>query len=106
MSIAKCALIDSRIRLLEKQNDEKKVREAARPTVLGKGKILSWEDVVAAQKKQKEKAVSKGRRVVRKTKGKAAALQPCRRERAQVEEVVEAERTIAAAGLSGFCTGL
>ena len=82
--MAECALIDSRIRLLEKQRD----------------------DVVAAQKKQKENAVSKGRRAERETKGKAAALQSCRRESSQAEEVAEAKREIAAAGLAGFCTVL
>lgn len=49
MSMADCVLKDNRIGLLEPQNDEKKVRQSARPVVVGKAKILSWEDIEAAR---------------------------------------------------------
>ena len=103
-SMAACALIDSQMRLLEKQNNEKKVREAARPTIFGKRTILSWADVVAAQKRQDQKVISKTRPAEHKMKRRAAVLHPCRRERSQADEKVEAEREIAASGLTSFCT--
>lgn len=56
--------------------DLREVRKAARPTVLGKGTILSWDDVAAAQKRQDQKVISKARPTERKTKRRAAALRP------------------------------
>ena len=59
ISMANGALIDNRIELLQKRNDEKRGRETARSTILGRGKILSWPGIVAAREKQDQKAVSK-----------------------------------------------
>ena len=65
---------------------------------------MSWDDVVAAQKKQDQKVVSKRSQAERKTKRKATVLQACRRKRSQLEEIAGAEGEILAAGLAGFRT--
>ena len=104
MSMAHGALTDSRIEILQKQNDEKRSRQAARSTILGRGKILSWEDVVAARKKQEERAVSNRSRAERKANRKTAAPLSCREKRSQADEIAEAKREIAAGGLADFCT--
>ena len=54
-------LVNDEIRLLKQQNNEKKTRQAVRPTVLGegKGKILSWDDIVSARERQLQKSCRK-----------------------------------------------
>ena len=106
VSMAYGALIENRIDILQKQNDEKKLRQATRPTILGRGKILSWPDIVAAREKQDQKAarIRKCKPVGRTKKDKAAAIPSYQRRRSQVDEVAEARREIEAAGLTDFCT--
>ena len=104
LSMANGALMDSRIEILQKQNDEKRAREAARSTILGRAKILSWPDIVAAREKQDQKAASKRSQTKRRTKHKAADIQRCREKRSQADEVAEANRQIATGELAGFCT--
>ena len=107
LSMAMGALMDSRIEILQKQNDEKRAREAAREaarsTILGRGKILSWPDIVAAREKQDQKAASKRSQTKRRTKHKAANFRRCREKRSQADEVAEATRQIAAGELAGYC---
>jgi hypothetical protein len=107
MSIADCALKHDRIEILEKQNNEKKVRQAARSTVVGQGKVFSWDDIVAARQKQDQKAVSKQSKrtkLVQKTKGKASDVESRRRKRLETDEIAEAEREISKTGMASFCS--
>lgn len=53
-SFANCALLADENHSLIAQNNEKKVRQAARATIPGPAKIMSYEDIVRAQKARKE----------------------------------------------------
>jgi hypothetical protein len=52
------------------QNNERNCRQSTRSTVVGKAKVMSYEDIVEAQAKRdaKEAAVVKGENVVRSAK--------------------------------------
>ena len=53
-SFANCALLADQNRSLILQNNEKRVRQAARATIPGPAKIMSYEDIVRAQKVRDE----------------------------------------------------
>lgn len=73
MSIARGALQQERIEFLHEINNEAKVRRATKSHVLGKAKVMSYEDLEAARVKRKEKEAGKSgkQRRVRKRKQKA-----------------------------------
>jgi hypothetical protein len=62
-SFAECALLLDENRLLFEQNNESICRQSTRSTVVGKAKVMSYEDIVEAQAKRdaKEAAVVKGK---------------------------------------------
>lgn len=64
MSFAKGALQQDQIRFLTTINDEAKVRRSTKPVVLGKAKVMSYEDLVAkrAEREAKEQEKAKGTR--------------------------------------------
>ena len=64
----RCLMTDE-IRLLKQQNNEKSIRQAARPTVLGegKGKVFSWDDIVSARERQLQKSCRKRAQAERRT---------------------------------------
>ena len=102
ISMTNCALKDDQIVLLEKQNNEKKVRQAARPTVVGKGKVFSWEDIVAARQKQDRKVVSKQVKLAQKIQ--ASSVESRERKAWRADEIAKAEREILGSGMANFCT--
>ena len=64
-SFTECALLQDQNRFLLKTNNEAKVRRSTRSVVLGKAKVMSYEDLEEARAKRnaKEKAIaSKGKR--------------------------------------------
>jgi len=72
-------------------NDEAKVRRSIKSVVLGKAKVMSYEDLVAkrAKREAKEQDKAKGKRKrgrKRKSPEEAGALEPARMSEAQVEE--------------------
>lgn len=76
-SFAKQHLLQDHNRLLARVNSEAKVRRSTRSVVLGKAKVMSYEDLEEARAKRaaKEKAATaKGKRG-RKRKGEAAAVE-------------------------------
>ena len=95
MSLAKGALQKDQIRFLITINDEAKVRRSTKSMVLGKAKIMSYEDLVAkrAEREAKEQNKAKGKRKrdrKRKSPEEADAPEPkakvVRLSEAQVEE--------------------
>ena len=91
---AECALLDNRNQMLTKMNNEVKVRRSTRSIVLGKAKVMSFEDIEVARAARAVKdAKGKGKRG---RKRKSAALEPDEPEpepepevARAVEEVVE-----------------
>ena len=56
------ALFDEN-RLLFEQNNEKTTRDSVKATVVGKAKIMCFEDIVEAQKKRDKKEVEKAQTI-------------------------------------------
>jgi len=54
-AFAECALLLDENRLLFEQNNEARSRISAKSTVVGKAKVMSYEDIVEAQKKRDAK---------------------------------------------------
>jgi len=81
-------LLDENLNLF-KQNNERECRQSTRSTVVGKAKVMSYEDIVEAQAKcdAKEAGVVKGNRG--------------RKRKASVPEVVQAKRVRKRTGSRG-----
>lgn len=68
---AERALLLDRERVLLEQNNEKKARQSVRSTVIGKAKVMSYEDIVEARKRREKKEADKvlrGSRRIKKSK--------------------------------------
>jgi hypothetical protein len=71
---AKCAFLDNRNQMLTRMNNKAKVRRSTRSIVLGKAKVMSFEDIEVARAARAVKdAKGKGKRG---RKRKSAALEP------------------------------
>ncbi|KAF2805783.1 uncharacterized protein BDZ99DRAFT_395314, partial [Mytilinidion resinicola] len=70
ISFAECALLQDQNRLLAKINGEAKVRRSTKSLILGKAKVMSFEDLGEARAKRdaKEKAIASKRKHGRKRK--------------------------------------
>ncbi|KAH6703056.1 hypothetical protein BKA61DRAFT_448673, partial [Leptodontidium sp. MPI-SDFR-AT-0119] len=64
VSFAECALLNNRNQFLTEANNEAKVRRSTRSVVLGKAKVMSFEDIEEARAKRaaKDAVKSKGKR--------------------------------------------
>jgi hypothetical protein len=104
-SFAERALLFDENQLLFKQNKESKTRKSTSSTVVGKAKVMSYEDIVEAQAKRdaKEAAVAKGKRG-RKRKATTPEQTQAKRTRKSELEVAEAE--IEAEGMGNYCSVL
>ena len=103
-SIARGALQQERIRSLLKTNNEAKVRRTTKSLVLGKAKVMSYEDLEAARAKRAEREASKATKNKRggKCKGGTRARGTCMlgtaAEAAQIEAREPADITLQVAG--------
>lgn len=61
MSIAQCILLDDDKQLLTAMNSEAKVRRSTKSVVLGKAKVMSYEDIEEARIKRAAKDATKGK---------------------------------------------
>ena len=61
MSLAQCALLDNKKQLLTRMNNEAKVRRSTKSVVLGKAKVMSYEDIEEARIKRAAKDATKGK---------------------------------------------
>ncbi|KAI4192851.1 MAG: hypothetical protein LQ350_008549, partial [Teloschistes chrysophthalmus] len=72
ISFAECALLQDQNRLLAKINGEAKVRRSTKSLILGKAKVMSYEDLGEARAKRaaakEEKATAKGKATAGKGK--------------------------------------
>jgi hypothetical protein len=87
---------------LFQQNNESTTRASRNSTMVGKGKVMSYEDIVQAQRKRDEKkAATKGRPG---RKQKTASSSPGRRKESQADEIEGARREIKTSGLEKYCS--
>ena len=91
MSFAERALLHDQNQMLTKMNNEAKVRRSTRSIVLGKAKVMSFEDIEVARAARAAKEVIKGKGK-RGRKRKSAALE------ADEPEAAEPEPEVARAG--------
>jgi hypothetical protein len=82
--------LDGKLLLFE-QNNKRRSRASTKATVVATARILSYEDIVEAQKK----------RDIKETKTKVGQ---CRRSKAQAEELEGAEDEITNLGLEDYCS--
>jgi hypothetical protein len=61
MSLAQCALLDNKKQLLTIMNNEAKVRRSTKSVVLGKAKVMSYEDIEEALIKRAAKDATRAR---------------------------------------------
>ena len=103
-AFAERALLDENWLLFE-QNNESNFRQSTRSTVVGKAKVMSYEDIIEAQAKRdgKEAVPAKG---IRGRKRKSSAPVVVEAKRARKSEVEVAEGEIEALGLGNYCSVL
>ena len=98
MSFAHCTLLDEQKQLLTRMNNEAKVRRSTRSVVLGKAKVMSFEDIEAARAARATKEAIKGKGK-RGRKRKSAAIEaeesePDEPETEAEPEVARAEKEV------------
>jgi hypothetical protein len=96
MSFAQCALLDDQNQLLTRMNNEAKVRRSTRSVILGKAKVMSFEDIEVARAARAAKEVIKGKGK-RVRKRKSAALEADKPETEPEEPEPEPEPEVARA---------
>jgi hypothetical protein len=82
---------------LFRQNNESRTKESSNSNMVGKAKIMSYEDIQEAQKKRYEKEAAGTRR-----KRKNSAPEPWRNKKSREEEMEQANFEIQALGIL-FC---
>jgi hypothetical protein len=96
---AERALLLEENRILFEQNDEKTCRKSSGATVIGHAKVMSYEDIVEAQKKRDMTAAKKDSMRKRKSKGRDKLP-------SKSEEKRKAEQEIQAWNMGGYCSVL
>lgn len=102
VSFAECALLLNENQLLFQQNNESKRRKSTKSTVVGKAKVMSYDDIVEAQAKRAAKEAAKEAATIkekcsRKRKGPGPAGATAKKARKSEAEAAKDE--IAAAGM-------
>jgi DDE superfamily endonuclease len=91
-------------RLLFEQNNEKTSRQSARSTVIGKARVMSYEDIVHAERKRAAKQeVTPG--AIRSSR-RPQNSKPEGRKRSRADELELGKREIKALGLEEYCSVL
>ena len=106
ISFAECALLYDENRLLFKQNDEAKRRRSTKLTVVGKAKVMSYEDIEAARRERAAKEAAKEAATASQKRGrkrKSPALAGAKAKKARRSEAEVAEDEIAAVGSENYC---
>ena len=103
-ALADKALIDDEKQRLREQNNEKKARSTVKSTVVGKAKIMTYEDIVEAQEKHDERQASKSSSKAGTRNSKPPQSPASLRKHSLVQEEKNANHEIAVVGLSVFCS--
>ena len=108
ISFAERALLEDNDQILVKQNKEAKVRRLTKSTVLGKAKVMSYEDLAEARAKRaaKEARLSKGEDVRKRKKPYNAESAVRNARKAERSELEVAKDEIVAMGMENHCSVL
>lgn len=108
VSFAEGALLRDENQFLFKQNNEAKHRRSTKSTVVGKAKVMSYEDIKVAQAKRAARDANKGTMVIKGKRGrkrKEPSLSIIGRpKKARKNEMEMAQDEIAAAGMEDYCS--
>jgi hypothetical protein len=108
ISFAERALLEDDNKLLIEQNNEAKRRRSTKSTVLGRAKVMSYEDLEEARAKRaaKEAETSKGGRGRKRKRpsGEGTVVRKAKKSRKSELEVAKDE--IVAAGMEDHCSVL
>ena len=97
------ALLREEIEGLLKQNDEKRSRKSLKRTVVGRGKIMSYEDIVAVRDQRMEREASKRSKQSVTSRRKRVNVARCAVASPLSKEVQVAEAEIRAMELGNYC---
>ena len=100
------ALLDDEKQHLREQNNEKKARSVVKSTIVGNARIMTYEDIIDAQKKRDEKQAGRSNSKAGKRKRKSPPSPTSLKKNSHVQEAMNASRKIATVGLSDFCSVL
>lgn len=89
---------------LFQQNNESNTRASIKSTVVGKARVMSFEDITEARRKREEKDAAEAGRRGRKRKKSASTPAHSRGPSSRAEEVEEAKGEINASGMRGYCS--
>lgn len=106
ISFAESALLHDDSRLLIKQNNEAEVRQSTKSTVVGKAKVMSYEDIEDARAKRSARQQATGGKAKRGRKRKSPTPEAGKAKKARRSEVEVAEDEIAAGGMGDYCSVL
>ena len=94
------ALLFDENKLLFEQNNEKSMRDSTKRTIVGRAKVMSYNDLVEAQRKRNEKEAGKS---INKPSGQVFRAPTTRMLSVVDEEVMQSEREIEAMDLTAYC---
>jgi hypothetical protein len=100
------ALLREEIEGLLEQNDEKRSRKSLKRNVVGRGKIMSYGDIVAARKQREEREASKRSKQSVTGRCKRVNLARCEAASPLSKEVQAAEAEIQTMELGKYCAVL
>lgn len=103
ISFAERALLEDDNQLLFKQNNEAKYRRSVKSTVVGKAKVMSYEDIEEARAKRAKKEQATASKGKRGRKRKSTILLAAKPEKVR-SELEAAEDEIAAEGMEAYCS--
>jgi hypothetical protein len=107
ISFAECALLQDENQLLFKQNDEAKRRWSPKSSVIGRAKVMSFEDIEAAREKRAAKQVARDSPAAkgkRGTKRRTPLPEAKKAKKISRNEMDGAEAEIATAVLGDYCS--
>ena len=94
----------TRVSDLLKQNNESNTQTSMKSTMVGKEKVMSYEDIVDVQKKRDEKATAVAGWRGRKRKNFAFVPVPKSKKKPRAAEIAEATEEFKALGIESFCS--
>jgi hypothetical protein len=103
MSIAECALLKDENRLLFEQNNEAKARRLVKSEIVGRAKVVKYEDVVIEREKRAAKQADAAAKK-RGRKRKSPATVKAKPKKARRSEIEVAEDEIVAEGMNEYCS--
>lgn len=89
---------------LFKQNNESKMRASTKSTVVGKARVMSFEDITEARRKREERDATEAERRGRKRKKSGSTPAHSRGTKSRADEVDEANGEIEASGMRAYCS--